>query len=93
MINIEDRIKYTRQGYNYIKVTPLENIQWGGMCICNTCGKQFIHEDLNLVFVLGDTYCDKCFNEWEQRANTYEEDLAIQNERSLDWYRYHIEGR
>ena len=90
MISIEDRIKYTRQGYDYIEVTPLEVLKWGGMCICNGCGKQKLYENLNLVWVLGDCYCKSCFKEWEEKANKYEEDLIKQKERSIDWYKYHL---
>lgn len=90
MDSITKRIKYTPQGYNYIKVTPGENFDWGGMCICNSCFKQFIKDDMYLVFVLGDTYCEKCFNEWVETVKTYKEDLKFQADNSLAYYEAHL---
>lgn len=89
---MKDKIKYTPQGFSYVDVTFEECINWGGACICDGCNK--MHENLKLIFILHDTYCDKCFNEWLERAKTYskkdiEEDLIIQNKYHLNWYRYH----
>lgn len=96
MNKIESRIKETKEGFNYIEVTPEENLNWGGICICNGCGKQFLNENMKLVFVLADTYCKKCFKEWCYRKKNLtkediEHDLKIQNEMSLKWYKLHLD--
>lgn len=85
-------------GYSYVKVNPKEVIDWGGFCICNSCNNQFLGEDLNLCFVAGDTYCDKCFNDMRKRwkrslsREDIEYDLALQDDQSLDWYKYHLDS-
>jgi len=93
----ESRILVDELGYNYVKVTPEEVIKWGGFCICNRCNNQFLDEDMNLCFAAGDTYCDKCFKnmrkEWKRELTKedIEYDLRIQNEASLNWYKYHLD--
>ena len=96
MTNWKNRIKYTDCGFSYVKVTPYENISWGGFCVCNGCNGQFENEDMNLIFVLDDTYCDDCFKKWLERQKTYnkediEYDLKLQDEMSMKWYRYHLD--
>lgn len=93
----EERIKETNLGFNYVEVTPYENISWGGYCVCNGCNNQFENENMNLVYVLGDTYCNKCFTEWVKRTNSYDKedidyDLRKQKQDSLDWYKYHLDS-
>lgn len=63
-------IKYTPQGFSYVDVGIFEVINWGGIGICNSCGEGPFR-NLKLVWVLGDTYCEKCFNEWLERAKRY----------------------
>lgn len=87
------RIKYTEQGFSYVDVTVEECLGWGGYCICNGCNN--ISSELKLVYVLTDTYCPTCFNEWVERSKKYskediEYDLALQKERDKEWYGYHI---
>lgn len=88
-----DRIKYTPQGFSYVDITSEECIAWGGYCICNGCNN--ISNDLKLVYILNDTYCQGCFDEWLERAKKYskddiEYDLAIQKKNHIDWYSAHI---
>lgn len=92
---VEDRLEYTPRGFSYIKVTPHEIFSWGGLCICNGCGKRKM-EDMNLCFVLLDVYCDKCWKEILERQQGFSQedvdyDLALQKEQSLDWYRFHLD--
>lgn len=95
----ESRILKDKSGYNYVRVTPEEIINWGGYCVCNGCNNQYINEDQNLVFILGDVYCDRCFNEIKDRWHNYtdiskediEGDLGIQERESLEWYKYHLD--
>ena len=49
-----NKIEYTERGFNFVKVTPIQNVSWGGYCVCNGCNGQFIDEDMYLIFVLGD---------------------------------------
>lgn len=88
-----DRIKYTPQGFSYVDVTVAECVKWGGYCICNSCNE--ICGDLKLIYVLGDTYCTKCFKEWVERNKNMKKedikhDLAYQNQNHIEWYGYHI---
>lgn len=96
--DIMSRLKVTKEEFNYIEVTPEEILLWGGICICNHCGKQFLNENMYLVFVLTDTYCKHCFEEWKNRdkgltKDDIEFDLRLQREMSLKWYDYHLGGR
>lgn len=87
-------IKYTRQGFSYIDVDLIDVLSWGGYGICNGCNRGPL-KDMKLVFVLGDTYCEECFNEWLERAKKYskediEADLKYQKAHHMDWYKYLI---
>lgn len=90
-----NKIEYTERGFDFVKVSPLDIINWGGFCVCNGCNGQFLEEDMYLVYVLGDCYCKKCFDEWVERSKSYsqedvEEDLRFQKEHSFQWYKYHL---
>ena len=90
---IKDRIKHTPHGFSYVEVTIDEIRNWGGLGICNGCGK--FHDKMNLCFVLTATYCDKCFNEIQERMDgcsqeDIEADLEFQNDRDIKWYEYHL---
>ena len=52
-------IKHTPQGFSYVDVSIFEVINWGGIGICNSCGKGPFR-NLKLIWVLGDTYCENC---------------------------------
>lgn len=72
-----------------------ENINWGGYCICDSCDKQVICENMYLIFVLGDVYCRECFEKWVKRTKKYNEkdineDLKLQKEKSFKWYKYYL---
>lgn len=87
-------IKYTPQGFSYVDVGIFEVINWGGIGICNSCGKGPFR-NLKLVWVLGDTYCEQCFNNWLERAKSYpkkdiEDDLTLQKDRDVRWYKAHL---
>lgn len=96
-MKVEDRIITDKCGYNYIKVTPKEIMNWGGYCICNGCNKQFLDKDMNLIYVLTDTYCDECLKGIKKRWKTYSKedldyDLSLQSREALDWYKYHLDN-
>ena len=80
------KLNYTKQGYSYIKCTIEDCLDWGGLAICDNCGKAIAGE-VYLIFVLGRAFCSECFKEWENRANRYTEDLQLQEERQKQWYR------
>ena len=95
-MNILDRINYTKEGFSYIKVSPLENIKWGGYCVCNGCNNQILNDDMYLIFILNDVYCKECFNRWISRKTTLtqeeiESDLKTQNSKHIEWYKYHLD--
>lgn len=92
----ESRIKVHPSGYNYVRVTPGEVRNWGGFGVCNHCNKIVENSLMNLCWALTDTYCDECFDEITSRWNTYSDediqyDLKMQDEMSLDWYKYHLD--
>ena len=85
-------IKFTDKGFSYIDVSLKDCLSWGGMGICNSCGK--VSNSLKLVFILGDTYCDNCFNDWISNCSLsqeeLEEDLHYQYLHHLKYYRFYI---
>lgn len=89
MIN---KVKYTPQGFSYVDVSIFECMSWGGLGICDGCGKQ--HKELKLIWVLRDTYCKKCFDTWLKRTKNYskediEHDLRLQKDNDIRWYKRH----
>lgn len=87
-MNKKVKLNYTKQGYSYITCTKEDCFNWGGAAICDYCGKS-MENDVYLIFVLGQAYCPRCFNEWVKRSHRYEEDIQLQNERHLLWYKAH----
>lgn len=88
------KLNYTDKGYSYIKCTKEDCFNWGGLAICDDCNEP-IMEDVYLVFVLGRAYCKKCFEAWVQYSKRYEEDLYLQKQSHIAWYKAHgfeIEG-
>lgn len=86
-------IKYTSKGYSYVDVTLQECINWGGAGICDGCNKGPCQE-LKLIWALGDTYCNKCFNEWLERQKNYskedlEYDLRLQEQNDKRYYEHY----
>ena len=87
-----DKIKHTPQGFSYVDVSLFETILWGGAGICADCGE--VSRDLKLIWVIRDTFCDKCFNEWLERCKSYskkdvEYDLNLQKDNDIRWYKMH----
>lgn len=90
---MENKIKYTPQGFSYVDVNLLEVIAWGGIGICNSCGHGPF-EQMKLIWVLGDTYCDKCFKQFLERSKNMskpdiEYDLNLQKGNDIKWYKRH----
>ena len=92
----ESRIVVHPTGYNYVRVTPTEVMNWGGLCICNHCNEVFTNQDMNLCWSLTDTYCDKCFKRiadswYNLPKEDIAQDLVLQKQMSLEWYKYHLD--
>ena len=89
----EKSIKYTRQGFSYVDVSLEEILNWGGYGVCTSCDKVLCSK-MKLIYVLHDTLCLRCFNEWLERCKTYTKedikyDLKIQKYYHIDWYKAH----
>lgn len=84
----EKIIKYTDKGYSYIICERKDCFAWGGLGICDSCGKS-MEEPIYLIFILGQAFCKKCFDEWVERAKRYEEDIFLQKQNHIRWYEAH----
>lgn len=82
------QLQYTNKGYSYIKCTKEECFAWGGMAICDSCGKS-MNKEIYLIYVLGQAFCSECFNDWTNRSKRYEEDLYLQKQNQERWYQAH----
>ncbi len=80
------KLNYTKQGYSYIKCTKEDCLNWGGMSICDNCN-ELMEEEVYLIFILSRAICKECFEEWLKRAKIYEEDLKLQKQRHVSWYK------
>lgn len=64
-------------GYVVYETTTKECITiTGGFGICDMCNKT--NKTLYLVPVLNLALCPNCFNDWNDRAEFYEEDLCFE---------------
>lgn len=79
------KLSYTKKGYSYIKCTKHDCYNWGGIAICDYCGKPMENE-VYLIFVLARAYCPICFKEWMKRSKRYEDDIELQNRIQERWY-------
>ena len=80
------KLNYTKNGYSYIICSKQDCYDWGGLAICDDCN-EIMQEKVYLIFILGRAMCKKCFEEWTERSHKYEEDLQLQKERHLRWYK------
>ena len=60
------------KGFKVIKTTMFECLTWGGAAICDHCN-QSAHEGY-FVSVLNHWVCPKCYKEWYNSAEVYQED-------------------
>jgi len=81
-------ILYTKQGYSYIKCNCRECYEWGGACICDSCGV-LMEKDVYLIYVLAQAFCEECFQEWKERAKRYDDDIKLQDRNHERWYKLH----
>lgn len=78
-------LKYTPQGYSYIKCTPDDCYNWGGKCVCDDCNKK-MEGNIYLIFILGRAFCQECFDDWVKNAPKYTADLKLQEKRHVEFY-------
>lgn len=79
-------ILYTNKGYSYIKCKRQDCLDWGGLAICDSCGK-YMEDDVYLIFILGQAFCPECFKEWIGRSKRYNDDIELQKQNHERWYR------
>lgn len=66
-----------KKGFRVIQVTLSDCIKWGGLGICDWCN-EYIGSTGYYVAVLNSVMCDKCYNDWCERATYYPEDSRVE---------------
>lgn len=82
------KLNYTKNGYSYIICTPEDCYNWGGAAVCDNCNK-LMQKEIYLIFILGRATCKECFEEWQKESKRYEEDLYLQKQNHIAWYKAH----
>lgn len=72
------QIVKNKKGFKVIKVTLSDCIKWGGFGICDHCNGAC--DKGYYVAVLNSLLCEKCYNDWNQRAIYYPEDSRIEEQ-------------
>lgn len=72
------KIVENKKGFKVIEVSMTECTIWGGYGICDICNKA-IGERGYYFAVLNWVMCEKCYNEWLERAENYPEDRQIED--------------
>ena len=80
------KLLYTPQGYSYIQVTTKDCLEWGGLTICDDCNNP-INDDGHLIYILNRVYCKKCFEDWCHRATKYSDDIMLQKQNHINYYK------
>ena len=70
-------------GYTVYKVTAVEVMRLGGIGVCDECNCAALHG--YLVPVLNHYMCQDCYNEWNEQATYYEEDIPYE-QRMSEYY-------
>lgn len=73
----------TKCGYIAYKVSREEIVSVGGFGICDHCNEP--SKTGFLVPVLNHWICPKCYEEWNERAHFYPEDLWVE-EKNCQYY-------
>lgn len=64
----------------------LMNAVGSDICICDWCGKPYLPTEKGYyIAVLNQWYCEKCYNEWAERATYYPEDADVER-RNFEFY-------
>lgn len=73
----------SEQGYVVYRCILPEIRSWGGLGICDFCGK--FNRIGYLVPVLNSCICPSCFDEWNNAHTMYPEDLPYEKQK-CDYY-------
>ncbi len=65
------------KGFKIIKTSMSETLDFGGFGICDTCNQAAFKG--YIVCVLNRWCCEKCYSEWNDRAEYYTEDSAYES--------------
>ena len=77
-------IKFINEkGFTVYEMTGVETMEFGGYGICDYCNRAALKG--YLIPVLNHYYCEKCYNNWLERAEYYEEDRWFE-ERKIEYY-------
>lgn len=69
--------------FKVIEVSAVELTQFGGLGICDNCGKA---SDIGyLIPVLNRWFCPECYESWKERARWYPEDAEYEQNK-FDYY-------
>lgn len=71
------KIIENEKGFRVIEVTMTDIARIGGMGICDWCNGA-IGKKGYYVAVLNSAMCEKCYNEWYERAVNYPEDGRVE---------------
>ncbi len=90
---INKELKYFKNGISYLEATSKECFNWGGLSICDCCGKK-ICENGFLVWMIHSYVCKDCLkkiqdyklNEADKEIQQYETDPT-----TYIWYLYHFD--
>ena len=64
----------------------LMNAVGSDICICDWCGNSFLPSEKGCyIAVLNQWYCQKCFEEWAERATWYPEDVDCER-KNFEFY-------
>lgn len=64
----------------------LMNAVGSDLCICDWCGNSFLPSEKGCyIAVLNQWYCQKCFEEWIERATWYPEDVDYER-KNFEFY-------
>lgn len=79
------KVGRTNIGLAFIKINLLElmEVEPGALGICDFCGK--VSSTGYYIPVLNRWYCDECFEEWQTRANRFEEDVPYEESNLNSW--------
>ena len=78
----------TRGKFLLIECTAgeLMNAVGSDICICDWCAKPFLPSEKGCyIAVLNQWYCQKCFEEWIERATWYPQDVDVER-KNFEFY-------
>ena len=75
----EQQVIKSKCGYRVLPLSysQVYDISFGA-CICDSCNEKLSLDGGNLIFVLNQVYCKPCYDEWNQRAKFYCQDIVFE---------------